>query len=82
MNMPAPLRILNQLRDNGGTYSCIQKLIIDSRVDYAWGVEVIRDLANKRIIMLDGPINTRRRRVSLLEADPDKWLSAIYEMQP
>ena len=79
MNMPAPLRLLYQLRENGGSYSCIQKLIMDSRVDYVWGVELIKDLEERGVIKLEAANNTKPRRVSLLESDPDKWLMAIYE---
>lgn len=77
--MPAPLRLMYQLRENGGTYRCIKDLILDSRVDYAHGVKLVKLLEDAGIIKLDGPVTTKPRRVSLLVSDPDKWLSAIYQ---
>lgn len=82
MNMPAPLRLLYQLRENGGSYSCIKKLVRDSGVDENWGFQSVKMLEDAGIIKLDGPVTTKPRRVSLLVSDPDRWLSAIYQVQP
>ena len=81
MIMPAPLRLLYQLREAGGSYTCIQKLIRDSQVDYVWGVELVKVLEGKGIIQIESSSNTRPRRVSLLVSDPDQWLSSIYQVQ-